>query len=102
MHVGRRTDLGTNFGGRIVVHEKCEGLARNIGYPNIVENLRVIERNFSGDYEVRVTRMRSQNETGQCEKIELRCITPREMARLCIGAFMITTRGRVSRDVEEL
>ena len=54
--------LGTNLGGRIVIHEKCKALAHDIGYPNIVEHLRVIEGNFSGDYEVRVTRMRGQNE----------------------------------------
>lgn len=77
-------------------------MACYIGYPNIVKYLRVIKRNFSGDYEVRVTRMRVQNENGSKEKFELRCITPREMARLCIGAFMVATRGRVGRDVEKL
>jgi len=60
MQVSSVNKLGTNLGGRIVIHEKCEGLARDIGYPNIVEHLGVIERNFSGDYQVRVTRMRSE------------------------------------------
>jgi hypothetical protein len=67
MQVSHRTN-GTNLGGRIVIHDKCEGLARNISYPNIVEHLRVIKRNFSGDYEVRVTRMRGQNENGAIER----------------------------------
>jgi hypothetical protein len=62
MQVSLLNKLGTNFRGCIVVHEKCEGLARDIGYPNIVEHLRVIKRDFSGDYEIRVTRMRGQNE----------------------------------------
>lgn len=57
--------LGTNLGGCIVIHEKCEGLTRDISYPNIVEHLRVIKRNFSGDYEV--TRMRGQNENRAME-----------------------------------
>jgi hypothetical protein len=65
MQVSSLNKLGTNLRGRIVVHEKCEGLAHDIGYPNIVEHLRVIKRNFSGDYGVRVTRMRGQNENGQ-------------------------------------
>jgi hypothetical protein len=93
--------LGTNLGRRIVIHKECEGLARDVGYPNIVEHLGIIERDFSGDYEVRVTRMRaSESETRRRAieiKIELRCITPREMARLCIGAFMVATQGGLSR-----
>jgi hypothetical protein len=65
MQVSSVNKLGTNLGGRIVIHEKCEGLAHDIGYPNIVEHLRVIEGNFSGDYEVRVTRMRVRMRTRQ-------------------------------------
>jgi hypothetical protein len=51
---------GTNLGRSIVIHEKRERLARNIGYPDIVKHLGVIEWNFAGDYDT--TRMRSQKE----------------------------------------
>jgi hypothetical protein len=68
MQVSSLNKLGTNLGGCIVIHDECEGLARDIGYPNIVEHLRVIKRNFSGDYDVRVTRMRGQNENGAMER----------------------------------
>ncbi len=37
--------------------------------------------------------VQGQNENWAMEEIELRCITPREMARLCIGAFMIATQA---------
>lgn len=57
-------DLGTNLGRRVVIHDKCKCLARDIGYPDIVEHLGVIKRNFAGDYEVRVTRMRGQQRKG--------------------------------------
>ena len=56
-------NLGTNLRRRVVIHDKCKGLARNIRYPDIVEHLGVIKRNFAGDYEVRVTRMRGQQRT---------------------------------------
>jgi len=68
MQVSSLNKLATNLGRRIIIREKREGLARDIGYPNIVEHLGVIERNFSGDYEVRVTRMRIQNENGAIER----------------------------------
>jgi hypothetical protein len=59
---------GTNLGRRIVIHKKCKGLARNIGYPDIVEHLGIIKRNFAGDCEVRVTRMRGQSENEMTKK----------------------------------
>jgi hypothetical protein len=53
-HIGvgespEKPKLGTNLGRRIVIHKKCEGLTRDIRYPDIVEHLGIIERNFAGD-----------------------------------------------------
>ena len=42
-------NVGTNLGRRVVIHGKCKGLARDIGYPDIVKHLGVIKRNFAGD-----------------------------------------------------
>jgi len=50
--------VGTNLGRSIVIYEKCEYLARDIGYPDIVEHLRVIEWNFTGDYDRHVCKVR--------------------------------------------
>lgn len=41
--------LGTNLGRRVVIHNKRKSLAHDIGYPDIVEHLGVLERNFAGD-----------------------------------------------------
>jgi len=80
-----------NLGRRIVIHKKRKCLARYIGYSNIVEHLGVIKWNLAGDYYM--TRMRGSESTRRCMKSRVRCITPREMARLCIDAFMLCEAG---------
>ena len=33
----------------VVIHEKSDGLARDVGYPDVVEDLGVVEWDLSGD-----------------------------------------------------
>ena len=50
VRVGSRGQkIATNFGRSIVVHKKRDALACDVGYPDIVEYMGVVEWNFSGD-----------------------------------------------------
>jgi hypothetical protein len=95
-HVRRRCGLASKMsylGRGVVIREKSDDLARDVGYPNVVEHLGVVERDFSGDLE-RDTYTRSERKEKD-KRRTIRCMTPREMARLCIGAFMFATRSRI-------
>ena len=84
-------NIGTNLRRSIVIHGKRKCLTRYIGYPNIVEHLGVIKRDFAGDYYMTRMRGRGSESRRRCMKSHVRCITPREIARLCIDAFMLGT-----------
>jgi hypothetical protein len=38
------------LGRCVVIHGKRDNLARDVGYPDVVEDLRIVEWNFSGDW----------------------------------------------------
>ena len=96
-HVRRRCGLGSKvsyLGRGVVIREKSNDLARDVGYPDVVENLGVVKWDFSGDWEM-YTRSEWKKWTREGT---IRCMTPREIARLCIGAFMFATRSRMKWD----
>ena len=81
------------LGRGVVIRGKSDSLARDIGYPDVVKHLGVVEWDLSGDWE-RETYTRSGREKVE-KRRTIRCMTPREMARLCIGPFMFATRNRM-------
>ena len=82
------------LGRCVVIHGKSDGLTRDVDYPDVVEDLWVVEWDLSGDWDT--TRLFFKKILNEGTRI--RCMTPREMARFCIGPFMFATRSRTEVD----
>lgn len=86
--------------GDVVVHDQAKRLGEDITDTNIQQDVRVIERDLSGHCIPRKNATPNEHEpdkntyTISSKKVDEPCMTPREIARFCMGAFILGYRTR--------